>query len=44
MNDLSAQSRTIYLSIYSAQNQNSQQVLAALQQVMAQDQVLKAYV
>lgn len=33
-----------FADIYSADNQSSMQVLAALQQVMAKDQVLKAYV
>lgn len=33
-----------FAEIYSAENQDSLQVLAALQQVMAKDQVLKAYV
>jgi len=30
--------------IYSAENQNSQQVLASLQEVMAKDTILKAYI
>ena len=39
-----AVAKSNFASIYSAENQNSLQVLASLQQVMAKDEVLKAYV
>ena len=39
-----AVSKQNFAEIYSAQNQDSLQVLASLQAVMAQDDVLKAYV
>ena len=39
-----AVSKQNFSEIYSSENQNSLQVLASLQTVMAQDEVLKAYV